>query len=285
MIGVTIDNKKAISAYTEAFRRLQRMTGFDHRRVLRAEAGSILKTWAGRTKVATQAKADRRARLKAMKKLGLTSAKQRGDVTINAGFKRNAPFGRVWIKVRHGSGRKNFLLALGPNYSSPTGTGTFNKFGANQGPTTQEWIGNIVQAVEDAQREVPAAIQAGRRAIGIARQSVIQIADSLGIDLLRVPGGGVSAAGIAKARAALASNGRRYRNGTGRQGGNEVKAYVDLFNFLPYNQAIGMDRVLLGVMAGRAKFIEKSYEKGVFDTERGILKAFPGLFEHYAKAA
>jgi hypothetical protein len=275
MVGVTMDNRKATSAYTEAFRRLKRMTGFDHRRVLRAEAGAILKTWAGRTKVATQASVQRRAIARALYSITNRgrAAAAAGYMTINSGT-RGGETGRMWRRTNRGK----FQQAGHMNFPSGDYRWAWVHFPNIDWPEMQS---GAAKAQERLRKLVPAA----KRSIGLARQSVLQIADSLGIDLLRVPGGGVSAAGIAKARAALASNGRRYRNGTGRQGGSEVKAYVDLFNFLPYNQAIGMDRALLGVMAGRAKFIEKSYEKGVFDTERGILKAFPGLFTHYATAA
>ena len=277
MIGAYMDNGKATSAYAEAFRRLARMSGFDHRTVLRAEAGSILKTWAGRTKVSTEAKADRRSRLHVVRSLGYTRGSDRGDVTVNAGF-RPAPFGRVSIRVRETGSRKDWILAMGPNFSAPSGSAVFNKFGQSPSPTTQRWVGKILRAVDGVQTKLPKALEKGRRAMALSRQSVVQIADSLGIDLARVPGGGLSSAGLAKARAAMATNGVVYRNGTSAQGGNDVFAYVDLITRLPYGVKIGMDRILAGVVVGRAKFIERAYAKGAFDNQKKILTAFPNLF-------
>ncbi len=279
MIAVKMDNQRATAAYTEAFRRLARMSGFDHKAILRAEAGSILKQWAGRTKVATVEKADRRTRLHVVRSLGYTKAADRGDVTVNAGF-RPAPFGRVWIKVRNGGGRNRFVLGRGNDFSAPSGKSTFTAFGRRMGSTGLKWLQNINEAEGDVTGKMARSIAKGRAAINLSRQSVVQIADSLGIDLLKVPGQGISGAGLAKARAAMATNGVFYRNGTSGQGGNEVKAYVDLINRLPYAQKIGMDRILAGVVAGRAKYIEQSYAKGAFDTQKNIMKAFPGLFTY-----
>src|SRR5690606_7898240 len=107
---------------------------------------------------------------------------------------------------------------------------------------------------------LPRALQS----VGLSRQSVVQIADALGIDLTAVKGQGISPAGIAKARAAIASNGRSYRNGTGVQAGDPIRYHVTLINRLPYGRRTGMDRTLAFVVAGRAKHIEIAYRKGAF---------------------
>jgi hypothetical protein len=288
MVAIKADNRALLAAVSTTFRRLGRLSGFSPDRVLRAEAGVILKTWAGRTKVATLAQADRRTRLRTIRTLGLTRGDERGAVTVNAGF-RPAPFGRVWIRVREGAGRGNWILAKGPNFSAPSGPATFTLVGrqlynpGNRGDTdrstSMQWMENVEAAQRAVEFNLKRAIPRGRGAIGLARQSVLQIADSLGIDLLRVEGGGaLSAAGIAKARAALASSGKAHRNGFGRSGGDQLRPYVDLFNRLPYGTAIGMDRTLLGVLAGRVKFFERSYAKGAFNFQHTATKAYPNLF-------
>lgn len=282
MIAPSIDTREVMAGYSNAFRRLARMSGFDHRTVLRAEAGSILKQWAGRTKVRNQVKTDRGSRLHAVKSYGYTGWGQgdigRGEVTVNAGF-RPAPFGRVWIKVRNGGGRKDWLLARGNNFSNPTGPGVFDIYRNIKNPsaTTNHWISEVIDAQTNVQSKLPSAIKKGRQSMAISRQSVVQIADSLGIDLARVEGTGLSGAGLAKARAALATTGVHHRNGTSSQGGDQVSFYIDLINRLPYGVKIGMDRILLGVIAGRAKFIEKSYAKGAFNSMKNVAKSFPNL--------
>lgn len=303
MIGVTVDTTGILKATAGTLRRMSQLTGFDQRTVLLSFAGVVLKTWAGRTKVATEAGIDRKSRLHAVSSLGYTGKGRnpdRGDVTVNAGFKRTAPFGRVWIKVRPGAGRQNWLLALGDNFTQPGGVvrtiglaksrkgvgsrvvrGVFNIWPNRPKATTAQWINSIATAVDQVTEKVPRSIAKGRRSVGLSRQSVIQIADALGIDLLRVQGGGtLSGAGIAKARAALASSGKSYRNGTGARGGGEVRAYIDIINRLPYGRKIGLDRTLLGVLAGQNKYFERSYAKGAFDSVRRATLAFPNLFKY-----
>lgn len=258
-----IDIKPVLTGYSAALRRLGQMTGFKQQDVLRAEAGSILKTWAGRTKVATLAQIDRRERLRAIKGLGYTQAPNKGDVTVNAGFKP-APFGRVWIRV---SRDRKFALARAAKFA-PSG----NRFG-------KLWEADIRDAELDTQAAIARRIPIARRSAGLARQSVVQIADSLGIDLDRVAGGGVSGAGLAKARAAMASNGRAYKNGSGVTGGTDTRPYIDLLNGLPYAANIGMDRTLVGVIAGRAKMFDKIYSKGAFDSFSRVARAFPNLIK------
>jgi hypothetical protein len=276
------------------------LTGFDQRTVLLSFAGVVLKTWAGRTKVANDSRIDRKSRLHAISSLGHTGKGRpspRGDVTVNAGFK-NPHFGRVWIKVRNGAGKKNWLLALGDNFTEPgnavrsTGLvrrgkgsrivrGVFNKYPNRPSSTTTDWVSSIVTAADQSMAKVPQSIAKGRKSSNLSRQSVVQIADALGIDLLRVQGGGtLSGAGIAKARAALATTGKVYRNGAAARGGDQVRAYVDLVNRLPYGRKIGMDRTLLGVLAGQNKYFERSYAKGAFDTQKAAIRAFPNLFKY-----
>lgn len=300
MIGVQADTTGILKATALTLRRMGQLTGFDQRTVLLSFAGVVLKTWAGRTKVATESRIDRKSRLHAVSSLGYTGKNRpspRGDVTVNAGF-RNPHYGRVWIRVRNGAGRKNWLLALGDNFTEPgnavrsTGSirrgkgsrivrGVFNKYRRNPSATTQQWTAAIGAAADQVMTKVPQSIKKGRRSVGMSRQSVLQIADALGIDLQRVQGGGtLSTAGIAKARAALASSGKFYRNGTGARGGDPTRAYVDMINRLPYGRTIGMDRTLLGVLAGQNKYLEKSYAKGAFDTQRSAIRAFPNLFKY-----
>lgn len=261
MIGVHLDGTAQIQAYQQAFRRLAQLPGYDPRLILRAEAGSILKTWAGRTKVTTVAQIERRERKRVIRGLGYTTAESKGDVTVNAGW-RPAPFGRVWIKVQKG---RKFALAREGNFAASA-----NRF-------SRRWTADVADAVADVTATLKNRLPMAKRSAGLARQSVVQIADALGINLANVAGGGLSTAGLAKARAALASSGRYYRNGTGAAGGNEVRAYVDLINRLPYGPRIGMDRTLAIVIAGRAKFIEQAFAKGAFSSMSSVARSFPNI--------
>jgi hypothetical protein len=266
---LALDASQVSAAYGQAFQRFRTLSGFSQRDVLRAEAGVILKTWAGRTKVAGAEAIGVQVRKRISRSLGL-SGRGRGDgtesVSINMGM-RGVP-GRVWWHTRN----NKFQLA-----------GQMSKNGQSFSPRNihfrrLDWL-DIKEATFGYSSEIRRALPMALRSAGLARQSVIQIADGLGIDLATVKGGGtLSAAGIAKARAAIASNGRAYRNGVGRMGGDETRDYIELINTLPYNAKIGMDRTLLGVLNGRAAFIETSYRKGAFNSLRNSARAFPNLF-------
>lgn len=269
MVEVKFDPQGAIDAYTRAFRRLQELPGFDPKTALIAEAGVILKTWAGRTKVAKPADLEIRARRRALYILGLTN----GDITINAGS-RGTP-GLVWHRSSttrsFGRAKRKFSLVGRMNPRTHRFTSEWKHF------RDDDWR-DITTAITRAEEKINVESKRAAQSSGLARQSVIQIADDLGIDLSKVKGGGtLSAAGIAKARAAIASNGSAYKNGMGRSGGDQAKSFVELINRLPFGVKAGMDRTLAGVIAGRAKFIETSYERGAFDSFSGVARAFPEI--------
>lgn len=280
MIAAKLDTREVLAATSMTLRRLGELTGFSQRQVLLGFAGVVLKTWAGRTPVSTQDEVDRRSRYRAIRGLGYTRVTAQGDVTVNAGFK-NAPFGRVWVRVNHGQGRaQKFMLAKGPNFGAPTGIATFTALHRKASSKSCQWLSNVTDAVADVPPAVARAQALARGSIGLSRQSVIQIADALGIDLQTVQGGGtLSAAAILKARAALASTGKFHRNGQGTQGGDGVYDYVQLINTLPYARRIGMDRTLLQVLSGQSKYFTQSYAKGAFDSQEKACRAYPNLFK------
>lgn len=273
-----------VQRYMRGIRQVAAVVDQDSRAVLRGEVGVVLKTWAGRTKVATVAQADRRTRLRVIRDLGYTKGSERGDVTVNAGF-RPAPFGRVWIRVRPGGGSNQWILAKGAGFSNPSGKATFTLFGRklyNGGDpdrsTSFQWADSVRLAQEQVEQRLATALEAGRRAIGLARQSIVQIADSLGLRLEDVPGGGnLSPAGIAKARGARASNGRDYANGVGQLIETAQTALYTLINGLPYALPLNMDRTLAGVLVGRARYYQRNLAEGVFLSAARTARAYPFL--------
>lgn len=267
MVTPKFDPRAAVAAYSSAFKRFRELPGFDQQTVLRAEAGSILKTWAGRTKVGTDKRAILRARARAISNaIGRNKAGKNGlEISINSGRRGGFP-GEVWFRTRNNRFQQAGVVSDGGTYK-PAWI-HFKK---------DDWELSINYGATRAAEEMKKLIPNATKSVGLARQSIIQIADDLGIDLNAVPGGGVSASGIAKARAAVASSGRGYKNGVGTQGGDAVRSYVQLICRLPYLQKIGMDRTLAGVVAGRAKYIEASYAKGAFDSLKRVEAAFPNI--------
>lgn len=267
-----------LAQFSSALRTVVAASGRAAKQVLRGEAGAILKTWAGRTKVASLSKAETRARVAANSVAGTRRAGYvTHGVTINSGIRGGAP-GKVWLAKSFGSKIDSFRLAgtisrEGITFRPGAGAAHRYHFRADEWAEIMDRVGVWTAFMR---KHLPAA----RKAIGLARQSVVQIADSLGLRLENLPGGGISQAGIAKARAAIASNGRTYTNGMGRQVGMEQGAtrfFIELINNYPRGVAMGMDRTLAGVIMGRNRYFQKNLEKGVFLSQARTAKAYPFL--------
>lgn len=250
---------------SESIRALARLQGFSEQTVTLAECGVILKTCAGRTKVAKPEGIARGARLHTLRKLGFTKSNGPESITINAGIR--GMHGRVWFRT------KKDKWQLGGQMSDDGQRFTPSKYHFKFG----DFI-DIKEAASDYGLAIRTAMPAAQKSAGLARQSWVQIADDLGIILEDVPGGGASPAAIAKARAALASNGRAYVNGIGSSAYVENKSFVaSLKNSLPYNVKAGLDQVLISTLAGRAKFFAQNVARGVFDSQAETVKKYPWL--------
>lgn len=263
------------SGLTAAFLALQKVTGRSLRDVIRAEAGSILKAWAGRVKTATIKDVTRRQRRRTIRALGYNRATARGAVTINSGQRELATFGRVWVRTGNRAGRARFILGRSANFKPPTGTAILDP--AGKGEHTRIWLANVADAVADTKGALTRDLKKAKGSIGLARQSVVQIADSLGIALERVPGGRLSASALAKARAALASDGRAHRNGLGREESEARDYLITLINNYPDGRKIALDRALILAINGRAAFYRRNLAQGVYAKLQTTLRAYPGL--------
>jgi len=237
----------------------------------RAEAGVILKTWAGRTKVASATKLARRGLLQANRQAyraaGWPFIKGRvapGRASINLGVR--GTLGKVYYRTRRAGsagGRRGFQDVYAPGFAK----------GKHIAPA--DW-GAVSSFVESFRAHYRATIAAAKRAGGLSRQSIVQIADDLGLRLETVRGGGsLSAAGLAKARAALASNGQHYKNGTGQVSDTARGFYLTLINRYPKLGPLFMDRTLQGVIAGRLGYFRKNLEEGTFLSAKTAAKAYP----------
>jgi hypothetical protein len=230
------------------------------KRVLRAEAGSILKACAGRTKVASATSITTNERLRIVKDLGFNGGNREGDIYINAGIRGD--FGKVWRRTR---GRKGFQQTHAANFK------VLNRhFGKGA------WI-DLQEAVADFKIQANKRVPLAKKSAGLARQSWVQIADSLGIALELVPGGGISGAGLAKARAALTSKGNAVQNGFSNEEARQQGFLIRLMNRLPYGRQAGLDLVLQTVISGRAAYFAQNLARGVFGDQKKLLRAYPGL--------
>lgn len=264
-----INGPEVTAKLSAGLKDIARLTGFSEKVVTKGEAGAILKTWAGRTKVAKPAMIDYRARKRALHGLGFTKTSEIGGITVNTGTRAQA--GRMWVKTA-GKRGKGWKLAgrLDPH--------TFQFTPANFHWKDGDWI-DIQEAAIDSELAIKRETQLGKQSAGLARQSVVQIADKLSIDLGKIPGGGISPAGIAKARLAMSSKGQRYINGTGTETEekNAGRYFVTLINSLPYHAKAGLDRVLAGVLAGRVGLYRRTFANGAFTTIKAAARSYPWI--------
>lgn len=238
----------------------------------RAEAGVILKTWAGRTKVRAQRPLEvsgiLRAYRTARRVAGMQPLKNKGGVArgqagINLGLRKGAEH-RVWYRTRS-SGVK-FQPVYGPGFSR--GWRIRNN---------ADWP-EIDRMVQNFRAHLSASVSAAKGAAGLARQSIVQIADDLGIRLETVKGGGaLSAAGLAKARRAIASNGQFYRNGYGIEANGARQFFITLVNRYPRLRLVGMDNTLALIIRGRLSYFRRNLEEGVFLSAQKAARAYPYL--------
>lgn len=236
---------------------MAKLTGLDRRKIILAEAGSILKTCASRTKVATAPKIQQGARLRALRSLGLTNGK---DITVNAGLK--GPFGRVYVRKKDGDG---FRRTHDNNFTP-----------LNQHYSNAQWA-KLQAVVSDAKKIVQKVTAQARLSAALARGSWVRIADTLGIKLENIPGGGgISSGAIDKARQAKAKAGLEKNNGQSKIESAAGKFFVTLINRLPYGRKIGLDGLLAATVSGRAKFMYTAVSKGFRGSAEDMAKRFPG---------
>ena len=237
---------------------MARLTGIDPKAIVLAEAGSVLKKAMSETKgPPSQATLTTAGRLRALKALGFTRG---GQVTITAGT-RSTAYGRVFLRKKDGDGYRR------------THDGNFHPL--NQHYTDAQW--EVLQnAINDAKITVGKVVPETKASAGLARQSWLIIADSLGIRLEAVPGGGISSSGIASARAARARGNKQLYNGTSQTEVEAGKFAVTLINRLPYGNKLRFQGILTAAVAGRVKFLQTAIAKGFAGSVADVAKLFPG---------
>lgn len=239
-----------LSKFTNAGNEIVRAVGTTFEEFAEGESGLILKAWAGLIRASSEAEAEVRGRNRVLSKLGLTGGR---DVTINAGLK--GPEGIVFVKStrmykRNGGGKGYRFYQIG-------------KIGHNAGQFTphtqrvadQQWA-EAQQAIQSFQAQA-GVIAIARRTVGLARQSVIQIGDSLGIMIDRISGAGLSGSDVVKARNAVASDGQTYQNGYGVRTKSGTQFSIELVNQYPNLREAKVDIALAQAVGGRVQVMTK----------------------------
>lgn len=266
-----------LKKFTDSGRAIAKAAGVAVEQWAEGEMGVVLKMWAARTNVITPGKATIEARTSAGKKaFGATKAsRSQYGVIVNSGRRDGEP-GLLWYRTSNRKyqvgGKIDGDSTFRPQQASfKSGKSGFVHF-ANDVWAKIE-AGGMRYAAELARLKPAAA-----KAIGLARQSVIQSADVLGIALEAVKGGAnLSSGAIAKAREAIATNGNRYQNGTGNVQRTQGAFSIEAVNSYPLNRALRMDMSLQAAIQSRTAYFERNLANGVFKELKKVERAYPYL--------
>lgn len=248
--------------FTDAGVALSKAAGVSFEQWAEGETEQILGGWVSLVQAATVEKAERRARSRVLNKLGLTQ----GDVTINAGVRK-----RKW-------GREGIVYARTPKGEWwYVGDVAHNAGGFTPSPwhiSDSQW-GEAKAGVASYQAKA-GVIALAKRTIGLARQSVVQIADVLGYALERTARG-LSASDIAQARGAVASDGQTYQNGTGNRTRSGSYFALELINRYPLLHQAKVDRALAETVSSRTTLMQQAVATKMGRGMRDAAGAFPYL--------
>ncbi len=244
--------------FTEAGNAIAQAAGATLEQWAEAESAQIMSGWVALVNAQTVPEAETRARTRVLRGLGLT----RGAETINSGLR--GPEGRVWVKTRRGKWKMAGVVAHNAGPFTPTR----HKLAAG------EW-GAATDSVQAYQGEA-GVISMAKRTIGLARQSIVQIGDMLGIALERVAGG-LSGGEIAQARGAIAGDGKTYQNGFGVRQKSNGAFSIELINRYPNLHQAKIDSALSQVVSSRAELMAETLNGRLGTAAQRVAAAFPYL--------
>lgn len=247
--------------FTDAGRAMSRAANISFEQWAEGETGITLKGWAGLIAAQTVTKAETRQRNRVLNKLGLT----KGNTTINSGVR--GPQGLTYVKISKGR-----YMAAGTVGHNAIGYKPFNE------RHLSKRLVNDAAAAASTYQGQSALVAIGKRTIGLARQSIVQIGDMLGIALEAVKGGhGLSAAQVQQARNAVAGDGKTYQNGFGERTKSGDQFSITLINRYPFLDKAKIDVALWSVISQSLNAMTLALQADLFrDTSRAA-KAFPYL--------
>jgi len=234
---------------------LTRLTGISRKEIIKHEVTRVLDRCIANTVMATKASIARsrggRAFLRSLSRPGLV---------INGR-------GQIWYQARHGK-----WLLIGQMHFD---TGTITTTGLmRRDPSVS--LQNTAHRVAAAYTNDRADwLQKAYDASGLAVQSWVQTADTLGLKI-------ANTGRVGKARKAIATTGIFYSNGTARESTTDDKYGINIINTLPYNNVPlagkkSMWYTLQGAVNGRASYLRRNLRLGVFNDMKKVAAAYPGL--------
>lgn len=236
----------------------------------RGAAGVVLRDWTSNVPLVNPKRIDDRARGRVNLELGISRKQNQSfsgnpyQITVNTGGRKGRPE-IVWTRNEK---TKKWQIA---------GTASGGAFvPANRHWTDAMWA-KISAGASKFAGLAPEFITRGHSAAGLARQSVIQIADALGIALETVKGGRLGAEGIAQARSAVASNGKTYQNGTGTYRKTDTSFEIEMVDRYSRNKEAKVAEALELAVATQVVQFKTNMINGVFASVAKTVKAYPYL--------
>jgi hypothetical protein len=237
----------------------------------RGVSGVVLKDWTANISVANPKRIEDRARGRTNLELGITRTQNPSfsgnpyQVSINTGGRRGKP-GVVW--TRNPVTKKWSIVGTSNN-------GSFT-------PANKHWKASVWSMMSAGASKfanlAPTLIERGRSASGLARQSVIQIADALGIGLEAVKGGaGLTGDAISRARSAIASDGKAYQNGRGTYTKTATSFQIEMTGAYSRNKEAKVAEALAVALAIQTVQFRSNAEKRVFESVQKTVQAYPYL--------
>ena len=251
--------------FSDFGRTLAREAGIGFEEWAEQEAAITLKLWVSGVPAASEAKAVIRGRSRAAGKAKVQRASI-GGASVNTGRRGGTP-GTVFLRPTPGRGKLKFL---GAGSVSDSGVVSW-RARHYKGP---DWA-RMLATVENYAKIMPKMVEAGKGAVGLARQSIVQIADSLGIALESVKAGGISGEEISKARRALASDGQPHVNGEGKRENLNGKFSIELIDRYPRITQSGIDSALERVVANRMSFQRTEVDRIMLGAAQKTARANP----------
>lgn len=229
------------------------------------EAAIICKQWMAHTPIADPAKVLLGSRSRATRQARISTLTAYG-MTANTG-RRGGEIGRIWRKTKNGK----FQIVGNVNDQ-----GQFMP--ENKHYKTRTW-NTISKHANEYGSILPGIIKAAQGAIGLARQSILQIADSLGsnVESAGGGGGGFTTEDLAKIRNARASDGKYYLNGYAIKSKSNGNFSLTLINRYPRIRESRIDVALEEVVNQRMAYQASTFDLLLRKDFKNLQQAYPYL--------
>lgn len=253
--------------------------GISQVRVLRALVAGGLKTAIERTPTQKPARVSQRARSRAGR--AVVRAQQGGDAKAYQGqrpgtirFNTRESIGRAWVMVKgralkRSGGKSDYLQ----NYHFLKLAEDFKPV-ANSPAVGAGLLSMLQFRAAQFAAVLRREMELGKRAVGLAANSLVQAADALSMDLSSF---GRMTAKLRRAIKAVPSDGRARQNGAGAQRVSGDRATIVITNSLPWNDSIGLRGNVERALKGQEQYVAEVFRREGYPDLEAVARRHPGM--------